>query len=178
MNSSMLTASETAVVDRAQTWVPKNIRDLARVDPKAAKNLLAEVYTELFANEGPSETAIDPEDLVPELQAAIGIRSDECFAAVFLDHGRRIVGRKVYPQGSRTRSVLYPRQLFKDALAFDATGIVLSHNHPGGTLAPSLQDRELTRRVQTIGESLEITLVDHIIVTETGHASFRSHGWM
>ena len=179
MNTNDLTAYEASIRTRAQSWIPKNMRDLARVDPSAAKNLMADLYSDLFFQEQPtSEVMEDAESFVPELRAAIGIRTDERFAAIFLDQGRRVLGRKVYEGGSRTRTVLYPRQLFKDALKVDATGIVLSHNHPGGSIAPSSQDRELTRRVQQIGESIEITLVDHIIVTETEHASFRRHGWM
>lgn len=179
MNTNDFTAYEAQVRTRAKNWIPKNMRDLARVDPSAAKNLMADLFTDLFFQEQPTETVMeDSEDLVPELQNAIGIRTDERFAVVFLDQGRRILGQKVYEGGSRTRTVLYPRQLFKDALKLDATGIVLAHNHPGGSLTPSAQDRDLTRRVAQIGESLEVTLVDHLIVTATGHASFRRNGWL
>ena len=132
----------------------------------------------LFAAELSAEEVIDPEDAAPWFRAEIGFNNDESFAAIFMDHGRRIVKRQVFAVGSRTRTVLYPRQLFKEALDCDATGIILCHNHPGGSLSPSSQDRELTRKVQEIGESLEITLIDHLIVTKEGHASFRRHGWM
>lgn len=88
-------------------------------------------------------------------------------------------GIHVFEGGSRTRTTLYPRVLFKEALRRGATGMVLSHNHPGGTALPSPQDRELTRRISDLGESLEVRLIDHIIVTPRGeHASFRKNGWM
>ena len=71
------------------------------------------------------------------------------------------------------------KTLFKAAFEFDATGIVLAHNHPGGSTLTSMQDRELTRRVQQIGESLELTLIDHLIVTaNNGTSSFRTAGWL
>jgi DNA repair protein RadC len=180
MNTNDFTACETAIRSRAKTWIPKNMRDLARVDPSAAKNLMADLYTDLFFQEGQAteELMMDVESLIPELRSAIGIRTDERFAAVFLDQGRRVLGRKVYEGGSRTRTVLYPRQLFKDALKLDATGMVLAHNHPGGSTLPSMQDRELTRKVQELGQSLEVTLIDHLIVTAESHASFRQAGWM
>jgi DNA repair protein RadC len=180
MNTNDFTAYEATIRSRAKSWIPKNMRDLARVDPSAAKNLMAELYTDLFFHESQvsEEVIMDAQALVPELRSAIGIRTDERFAAVFLDHGRRVLGRKVYEGGSRTRTVLYPRQLFKDALKLDATGLVLAHNHPGGSTLPSMQDRELTRRVQDLGQSLEVTLIDHLIITAESHASFREAGWM
>ena len=142
-----------------------------------AQRFLSQAST-LFAAELSSACISDPEETAPWFRAEIGFNDDESFAAVFMDHGRRIVKRQVFAVGSRTRTVLYPRQLFKEALDCDATGIILCHNHPGGSLSPSSQDRALTRKVQEIGESLEITLIDHLIVTKEGHASFRRHGWM
>ena len=96
------------------------------------------------------------------------MQESEQFCVVFLDQGNKVLGRKTYAIGSKTRVVLYPRLLFKDALELDATQIVLSHNHPGGDTMFSGADRSLTARVQMIGESLEITLLDHIVVSREG----------
>lgn len=179
MNNNGLIAEEVTVISRAKNSIPYNMRRLAKVDRSAARNLMAELYTNLIFNEAPTdEPVLNPEDFAPELIQAIGLRTEERFAAIFVDQGRRVVGRKVFEGGSRTRTTLYPRILFKAALEFDATGIVLAHNHPGGTCLPSPQDRELTRRVAEIGESLEIRLLDHLIVTATEHVSFRRSGWM
>jgi DNA repair protein RadC len=132
----------------------------------------------LFAAELSTACITDPEETAPWFRAEIGFNNDESFAAIFMDQGRRALKRMVFAVGSRTRTVLYPRQLFKEALDCDATVIILAHNHPGGSLIPSSQDRALTRKIQEIGESLEISLVDHLIVTKEGHASFCRHGWM
>lgn len=179
MNTNGLTAEEVTVISRAKNSIPYNMRRLAKVDRAAARNLMAELYTNLIFNEKPSdEVVLDAEEFGPELIQAIGVRTEERFAAIFLDQGRRVLGKKVFEGGSRTRTTLYPRILFKAALEFDATGIVLAHNHPGGTCLPSPQDRELTRRVAEIGESLEIRLLDHLIVTATESVSFRRRGWL
>lgn len=160
---------------------PADLERIPGIGPHAASllTLVVRVHRELLAeSERDRPVCEDPEDLAPWFRSVIGLAEEERFSAVFLDQGRRIVGREVYEAGSRTRTVLYPRRLFEAALRDKATGIVLAHNHPGGSLSPSPQDRELTRRVQQIGESLEICLVDHLLVTREGHASFRRHGWM
>lgn len=166
---------------KAQTGLINNtIRSLAAESPRDVRMLLSSLYSDLmFAGEGMrSDLVLDATELVPEFRAAIGNMDDERFAVVFLDQGRRVLGSKVYDGGSRTRTVLYPRQLFRDAFEFDASGMVLAHNHPGGSCLPSGQDRELTRRVIQLGDSLEVTLIDHLIITKESHASFRQAGWM
>lgn len=117
-----------------------------------------------------------PLDAVPWLRAAIGNNEEESFAAVFLDQGRRVLGRHIFAEGSRTRTVLYPRQLFKKALELNATGVILSHNHPGGATSPSGADRNLTHAIAKTGEALEVELVDHIIITRESNFSFREAG--
>lgn len=151
------------------------------IGPHAAclMSLCARIHRELVSErELQQETCRDPEELVPWFRAHIGLAEEERFAAVFLDQQGRILGRRVFDTGSRTRTVLYPRELFDAALRVNATGLVLAHNHPGGALVPSLQDRELTKRVRQMGEPLEVCLVDHLIVTRHGHASFCQNGWM
>jgi DNA repair protein RadC len=181
MNAQPFTAVESAIVDRAETWIPKNVRDLARVDPKKARDLLSEMQAELLACEGIGDVCIDPEEFAPFFHAVIGKRATEQFAYVMLDQGRKVLAKGVFKGcgTSVTRCTLYPREVFTLALKIGATGIVLAHNHPGGTCLPSPQDRELTRRIADIGEGLEVRILDHLIVTPQGeHIAFRKNGWM
>lgn len=150
----------------------KTARERARELNEMACALLAEEVAE-------KPVIIDQKEMEELLKPQFGDYQEERFVALFFDQGRRLLGMKKFDGGSRTRTVLYPRQLFKVALEFDATGMVLAHNHPGGSTLPSMQDRELTRRVQNVGESLEITLIDHLIVTaNNGTSSFRMAGWL
>ncbi len=160
---------------------PADLENLPGLGPQSASllALVVRIHRELVAErESQRAICLDPEELVPWFRSVIGLAEEERFAVVFLDQGRRVLGREVFDGGSRTRTVLYPRQLFEAALRTKATGMVLAHNHPGGSCQPSVQDRELTRRVQQLGDSLEITLVDHLIITRESHASFRRAGWM
>lgn len=153
---------------------------LKTMSARDARFYLSSVQAALLAMEPREEAVMDPEDLAPMFHAVIGTLPEERFAAAFVTQARNLVGPiKVFEGGSISRTVLYPRVLFKEAFNRDATGIIICHNHPGGTPLPSPQDRELTRRVQELGDSLECRLLDHLIVTpKGGHASFRRHGWM
>lgn len=153
---------------------------LKKMSVRDARFHLSNLQAALIAMEPQTDLVTDPEELAPLFHAVIGTLPEERFACVFVDQARKRLGSvKVFEGGSRTRTVLYPRVLFREALERDATGIILSHNHPGGTALPSPQDRELTRRIQEIGESLEVRVLDHLIVTPQGdHASFRRAGWM
>ena len=160
---------------------PKDLVGLPGVGPHTASllALVARVHKELVRErEACRECCLDAEELAPWFRSEIGLGEEERFAAVFLDQARNIVGREVFEGGSRTRTTLYPRVLFGAALRCKATGIVLAHNHPGGTCLPSPQDRDLTRRVAEIGESLEVRLLDHLLVTCSEHVSFRRRGWL
>jgi len=60
----------------------------------------------------------------------------------------------------------------KTAIQFGAVGIILAHNHPSGTLKPSNADKQLTKKLKTAGESLDIKVLDHLIITEKAYFSF------
>ena len=74
--------------------------------------------------------------------------------------------------GGVNYSLAHPREVFKSAVKFAASGIILVHNHPSGDFLPSEQDISLTRRLVQAGEIMGIPLLDHIIIAETGYYSF------
>lgn len=160
---------------------PRELMELPGIGPHAA-SLLAlchRIHLELVREtESTRLVCTDPADLVPWFRSRIGLAEHEQFAAVFLDQSGVILGREEFGAGSRTRTVLYPRLLFSAALRLKATGLVLAHNHPGGSLVPSVADRELTARIVQAGLPLEVSLVDHLIVTRSGYVSFRQQGWL
>lgn len=65
-----------------------------------------------------------------------------------------------------------PRIVFRYALEFNATSIILAHNHPSGSLTPSQSDKLLTQKLKQAGLSLDIKLLDHLIITEKEYFSF------
>jgi DNA repair protein RadC len=68
------------------------------------------------------------------------------------------------------------RLVFKTALEHNAVGIILVHNHPSGTLNASDADKQITRQLKTAGISLDVKVLDHVIVTEHSYMSFADEG--
>jgi DNA repair protein RadC len=64
----------------------------------------------------------------------------------------------------------------RHVLIKQASGIIIAHNHPGGDPKPSIQDHELTTRIQKAAETLDVRFLDHIIVSRDGHFSFQAQG--
>ncbi|RZV59187.1 MAG: hypothetical protein EX254_09765, partial [Flavobacteriaceae bacterium] len=71
-----------------------------------------------------------------------------------------------------TGTLVDVRLVMKNAIELAATGIILVHNHPSGSLKPSLADKKLTAKLKSAGESLDIKVLDHIIITEARYFSF------
>lgn len=110
--------------------------------------------------------------------AKLGHLKTERFAFLFVDQARAVVGHYIDSEGSTTRTTLYPRVVFSKALACGATGMFIAHNHPSLSQQPSTQDRALTRSMQQLGESLEITIIDHFIVAGATWVSFKDRGYL
>ncbi len=79
-------------------------------------------------------------------------------------------------EGTVDHTAVYPREIFKKVFDLDATGLIISHNHPAGSLEPSEGDKQLTRQIMTAARALGVTVHDHLIVTHEGHFSFRTSG--
>ncbi|MBX4322246.1 JAB domain-containing protein, partial [Mycobacterium tuberculosis] len=75
-----------------------------------------------------------------------------------------------------TGTVADPRIILKKALEYDATNIILCHNHPSGSLQPSKSDILLTQKIKEAAGCLDIRLLDHIIVSSEGHCSLADEG--
>ena len=104
-------------------------------------------------------------------------RDREAFVVLLLDVKHRVIAEEVVTIGILDGALIHPREVFKAAVAGNAAGIIIAHNHPSGDAAPSGQDREVTRRLRDAGKILGIPVVDHVIVTPTGaHFSFRDGG--
>ena len=78
--------------------------------------------------------------------------------------------------GGITSTIVDIRLLYKRALEFSAVGIIVCHNHPSGNVNPSTQDRVLTDKIKKAGNSLDIQLLDHLIISEKSYFSFADQG--
>lgn len=102
----------------------------------------------------------------------------EQFKILLLNRGGRILGIYEVSSGGVSGTVADPKLIFSAALKANASSLILSHNHPSGNTRPSDADRQLTRRIKMAGELLDISVLDHIIVTTEGYCSFADEGEM
>ena len=111
------------------------------------------------------KTISKPEDIFSFIRLYLGQYFNECLYAFYLDDARRIVHQTEVAVGTIDRTPFYPREILKPALIYNATGLVLAHNHPEGLPVPSEADFEMTHKLENVAEPLGVTLLDHLIVT-------------
>jgi DNA repair protein RadC len=92
----------------------------------------------------------------------------EHFIAVYLESRHRPVAYQVVSIGTANQSLVHPREIFQPAIAAGATAVLVMHNHPSGTVSPSVEDREVTQRLAKAGEIVGIRVLDHIVFTAEG----------
>jgi DNA repair protein RadC len=125
------------------------------------------------AQETPELKKITSSSSVFELmQPLIGDLPHEEFWIIYLNNSNRILQTVQLSKGGITGTLVDIRLAFKQAIAVGAVGIILCHNHPSGTLKPSESDIRLTAKIKKAGESLDINILDHLIITEKAYFSF------
>lgn len=105
-----------------------------------------------------------------------GVKDKEKFLVAFLDSGNNIIETKVLSEGSINEAVVYPRLVLKMALDCDCKSMIIAHNHPGGSMVPSLQDKQLTQNLVSIFTPLQISVLDHIIIANNSYLSMAEKG--
>jgi DNA repair protein RadC len=128
------------------------------------KSYRLELVCESGADE-PEETILRTSTDVARLLSRVFAGVDrEMFVVVLLDAKHRPIGINTVSLGSLTATTVHPRETFKAAIAGNAAALLLGHLHPSGDPEPSVEDREITRRLRDAGELLGIRVLDHVIV--------------
>ena len=141
----------------------------------------AKAITILAATEMGRRRAAETPELQPKIEVAhnvftlmqplIGELPHEEFWVLYLNSTNRVIHKARLFSGGITHTTVDVRLLFKTALEQGAIALILVHNHPSGSTTPSKEDIELTQRVKTAGDMLDIKLLDHVIVTEKEYLS-------
>ena len=100
----------------------------------------------------------------------------EEFKVLFLNRNNSVLGIYNMSKGGTGGTVVDVKLLFAVALKCNAVSMIISHNHPSGKLEPSLADKEMTKKIKSASEFLDVKLLDHIIVTKEGYYSFADNG--
>jgi DNA repair protein RadC len=115
-------------------------------------------------------------DIAIYLQAKLRDYRHEVFAVLFLNRANKINRFEIVSEGGITGTVADPRVILRKALEEDAVNIILCHNHPSGSLKPSKSDEMLTDKIKEAASYMDIKVLDHIIVSESGYYSFADEG--
>ncbi|MCB9187188.1 MAG: DNA repair protein RadC [Flavobacteriales bacterium] len=106
----------------------------------------------------------------------LGDLNYEEFWVIFLNRANAVIGKQNVSKGGVSGTVVDPKVVFKMAVQFPASGIILAHNHPSGNLKPSQADHELTRKLKEAGKALDIPVLDHLIIGDRDYFSFVDEG--
>ncbi|MCP5005264.1 MAG: RadC family protein [Planctomycetes bacterium] len=116
-----------------------------------------------------------PRNVSNYLIAALKGLPNEEFRMLFLDSRNRLIAVEVLKTGTVNRAVVFPRKIVERALYHHAVGVLIAHNHPSGSLEPSREDQGITKAIREALKTVEITLLDHIIIGGNEFFSFREH---
>lgn len=130
------------------------------------------IETEMVTAGSPSDCSKFLRNLFTEDE----INYRECFWALYLSRSNKIIACFEVSRGGITGTVVDPSMIFAQGVLCGAKGIILSHNHPSGNLKPSDSDLKLTQKIKQGALLLDMTLLDHIIITDKSYMSFGDEG--
>ena len=116
-----------------------------------------------------------PNDVVSYCRKLMWNLKNEEFKVIFLNSKNEILNISTTEQGIINEAYVYFRKIFEEAFKYRTTAMILIHNHPSGNDEPSQDDIETTKKIIKTAESLNITVHDHIIVTENNYFSFKEN---
>ena len=121
-------------------------------------------------------TITSSKDVFTLMQPVLGDLEHEEFWVLFLDNSNSVIAKRQISKGGLTATVVDVRLLYKSALELVSVAIIVCHNHPSGKLQPSAADKRITQKIKVAGTTLDIKLLDHLIITEKAYFSFADEG--
>lgn len=122
------------------------------------------------------EKITSSQDAYRILKNLLGDRPYEEFWIILLNRANRVIRSCNISEGGISGTVVDPRKIFKLGLEHHASSLILGHNHPSGALQPSEADIRITKKIKESGEMLEIAVLDHLIIGDSGYYSFADEG--
>ena len=117
-----------------------------------------------------------PEVVRNYLRLLLHDREHEVFVVVFLNAQNRVIASQELFRGTLTQTSVYPREIVKAVLAYNAAAVIFAHNHPSGVAEPSRADELLTQSLKQALALLEVKVLDHFIVAGAAAVSFAERG--
>jgi len=119
-----------------------------------------------------------PEAVRNYLRTQLRHRQREVFACLLLDNRHRVISYEELFFGTIDAASVYPREVVKKALEQNAAALILAHNHPSGVAEPSRADRQITDRLVKALQTVDIRVLDHMVIGDAEVISFAERGWI
>lgn len=139
---------------------------------------MAEVLKRSLVKKSELESVYSSQYLGKKLIAQIGHKEQEHLMAIYLNYQNQIVDERVISIGTKNRSLASPSDILRYAVRCNASSIIVAHNHPSGSVAPSGNDRDFTRDLMECCKLFEIVLLDHVVVGRDTYYSFREKDYL
>lgn len=149
------------------------------IGPKRAAvvKALHELARRYYTSQLPVGASIQsPADTRTYLSARLRDIPHELFCCLYLDNRHRVLGFEELFRGTIDGTSVYPREVVKQALRYNAAAIIVAHNHPSGIAEPSQADEQITRRLRSALELVDIRLLDHFVIGDTEAVSLAGRG--
>lgn len=121
-------------------------------------------------------TISSSDDVAKYMMPRLRYLDKEHFYAILLNRKNHVIAAPTISIGTLSESLVHPRELFKEAVSYSASAIILVHNHPSGDPSPSSQDVLVTRRIAEAGNLLDIAVLDHVIIGNNTYISLKEQG--
>ncbi len=157
---------------------PEQLREIDGIGPRTLFGIklvkeASNLYLEAKAKAKPHTSS--PDAVYAYLRQSMGGLKREVFKVLYLNNANEIIETEELFQGTVDRAAVHPREVISTALKHNANRLIFSHNHTGGNLRPSRDDLDITKRLREACETVELEVLDHIIVTGEGYFSFKEH---
>ncbi len=116
-----------------------------------------------------------PQVVYDYLKVSLKGLTDEEFKMLFLDSRNQLIVIETLKTGTVNRSIVFPRKVVERALYHHTVGVIIAHNHPAGSLEPSQEDQDITRAIREALKTVDIVLLDHIVIGGNEFFSFKEH---
>lgn len=153
----------------------KKLEGLSGVGSMSAAliRLVKEIYnTYLAENMKRGDVLSSPETVLKFVRVRLSGMTNEAFMVIYMNVKNEVIDYSILHEGTVDNVAVYPRRIIESALSRNASGVILVHNHPSGNPAPSREDKSLTRDIADAAITLDIRVLDHIIVGKDGYFSF------
>ncbi len=118
----------------------------------------------------------DASDVFDYLRHSMRGRTDEVFKVLYLNNQNQVIKNDDASNGTINAAPVYPRNIIYNALKYNASNLILAHNHPSGEARPSKEDISITNRIRNAANLFDINILDHIIVAGDKYYSFAMRG--